>query len=805
MNSSLPNINQLRNDINFASISQFFHTFQSAFRPWPMTTQDIIYSRKLENSEYVFQTEDLERMILDASERIRLEDLIVRMLRLLTHNRFINMPNWQTYLSKEFDKRESEEVNPFIATKEVEEGQVEENIEPVNYFTMPLNTRVYLLYLLCEWHLDEPDKFREHLESEEGSVQWRVDPVGFDKKGSTFWLFDDNRLYKETPKPKATKSHKKKRNNVPSRRSSRRTTRSSTQEKEQSDEEESEEEGEWMPWKLLCYSKADWEQLPLKYVNSKNPDEQNFHRLLSEDLLPKVLPVLEEHEKELKKQEAMLNRKRSSRIMMKELEALETSSVESWKTDEMQGNSSSQSRSRASNRIERKAKEKEEREKEALAKAREQRLLERERRIMEREYRALAREKRQASQEASEDTNNNIQPSISKTTPLQELSTINKSNQPVKASSKVTEKNKENKEQKPKRKYVKRPKFDEHGNLIPPKKRGRKPKNRTEEEWTFNCVCGVSGKNLDDGTPMVACEKCGIWQHISCLQKYGQIGQNANMDNINFICQNCENDDDDIDIEKDDGQKYKRQKTDSHSVTSMPTVAMNYQSQNINVDPRIPSMQTSWQFQYQPSVIRENSLPRAPHHSSPSGALALPPINNLANLKPRQQNTIYSTPVPNINNPFPTHNQSLSYQPKKIFTSNDYSTSTEQSSFIRPQPSLNTVNMPLNYATQPSRRDILQNNSNSVTNHAIEERSPNATTMAITEPQNTEKQTSEINNHLNSSVSMQSIPTAIPSDAYIQSTTTRPHQTSISSLISQPTTSTSLQNITNPTIDNNPQ
>jgi hypothetical protein len=57
MDNSLPDIQQLRNNIDFASIAQFFHTFQSAFCPWPATTNDIIYSRTAEPNEYVFETE----------------------------------------------------------------------------------------------------------------------------------------------------------------------------------------------------------------------------------------------------------------------------------------------------------------------------------------------------------------------------------------------------------------------------------------------------------------------------------------------------------------------------------------------------------------------------------------------------------------------------------------------------------------------------------------------------------------------------------------------------------------------------
>ncbi|KAI7905681.1 uncharacterized protein BX663DRAFT_500560 [Cokeromyces recurvatus] len=792
MNSSLPDINQLRNDINFASISQFFHTFQSAFRPWPTSVQDIIYSHKLENNEYVFQTEDLERMILEATERIRFEDLMVRMLRLLTRNRFINMSNWQTYFSKEFSKRKAESVNPFIAinNNNKDDEQANDQNELVNYFTMDLDTRVYLLYLLCEWQLDEPEKFREHLESEEGSVQWRVDPIGFDKKGSTFWLFDDNRLYKETPKPKINKSaklKKKSRVTTSSRRSLRRSTRVSSDAKEPSNDEESEDEEEWVPWKLICYSKNDWEQLPLKYANSKNPDEQSFYQLLVDDLLPKILPVLEEHEKELKKQEAMWNRKRSSRIMMKELEALETSSIESWKTDELQSNSKSGSRSRASSRIEQKAKEREEKEKAELAKAREQRLLERERRIMEREHRALARERRQASQEISDNTN--ATGFSEDKTILQEPKAINKEEPSTK---KTIGKENDNKEQRPKRKYVLRPKYDEHGNLIPPKKRGRKPKNRTleEEEWAFNCVCGVSGKNLDDGTPMVACEKCGTWQHIACLRKSGQVNQDTNLNNINFICQKCEN------RKEDEIQQYKKQRIDNY----IPIANSNYQQSYAPINPHISSIQSSWQLQ-QPSAIRESHHLAASHHNHRSDSLNSSPINN----------SVYQhiAPAQNNGNTVPMQNNRplLPYLPKQPPPINNY-VSAQQTSFAR---SHSNSNMSFNYTTQQAMHMPLANNNISISDNTIKGEPQKSVPNDSSQLQNNEKLASVINDHQNSSNSFNqpnAVPTAsttLPSSNAHTLPTNTSHQTSISSLILQPMSNSPYKKTIDSSIDNNLQ
>lgn len=209
-------------------------------------------------------------------------------------------------------------------------------------------------------------------------------------------------------------------------------------------------------------------------------DEQRFYSLLVNDLIPKIIPVLEEHEREIKKQEAIIHRKRSSRIMIKELEALETSTA--GFDEDLEG------RSRSSHRIEKKTLEKEQQDLENAAKAREERLMERERRIMEREYRAMVREKK------SEEPD--LQPLPS---PVSDAA-----NNQVSIKMIV-------KDEKPKKKYKKKDKFDADGNPlpikvkldadgnpIPKKKRGRKPKNKDlqDESWMFDCVCGVSGKNL---------------------------------------------------------------------------------------------------------------------------------------------------------------------------------------------------------------------------------------------------------------------------------------------------------------------
>lgn len=56
---------------------------------------------------------------------------------------FINSSStWQLHFSKEFEKKFPDQKNPFVSG--------ENTNEMVNYFTMPLDTRIHLLFLLSE-------------------------------------------------------------------------------------------------------------------------------------------------------------------------------------------------------------------------------------------------------------------------------------------------------------------------------------------------------------------------------------------------------------------------------------------------------------------------------------------------------------------------------------------------------------------------------------------------------------------------------------------------------------------------------
>lgn len=56
--------------------------------------------------------------------------------------------------------------------------------------TLGLDQKVQILWQLCEWQLSEPARFRSLLTSESDAPSWRVDPIGWDKTGNTYFLFD---------------------------------------------------------------------------------------------------------------------------------------------------------------------------------------------------------------------------------------------------------------------------------------------------------------------------------------------------------------------------------------------------------------------------------------------------------------------------------------------------------------------------------------------------------------------------------------------------------------------------------------
>ncbi|KND02687.1 uncharacterized protein SPPG_01773 [Spizellomyces punctatus DAOM BR117] len=415
-------LQELRQYWEFAAVCQFLHLFHHALRL----------------SE--FSSDELEIHLTTCPVEEKLIDLHVRLLKSLVGPlaaRQISTENWQTYLQKEFAKTHAH--SDIFA-------------QGVDYVDLPLRSKVLVLHSLCERQFDNAERFRASLNTEE-ETEWRVEHVGSDAKGNVYWLFDDNRLYKEAPAPTIGKSRNQKKGKLKSGNKND------------------------LPWELICSSMEEWQSFPERFKKSRSAVEKEFYLFLIEDALPKVLADLENKEKQRRVQEAMNNRKRSSRLQVRELEKMEQERQEQLIREQRE-----QERSRRS-QLDRKQREE----------------LERQRRIEAREQRIMEREARLHG--LREDKGH----------------VINPSDEDACAREQTTSQ--------------------------PATRRKRKRHDEFEERWYFDCVCGVHGDNLDDGTPMIACGKCGVWQHIGCLaQAPGAKADDVDIQKweaLDYVCNRC--------------------------------------------------------------------------------------------------------------------------------------------------------------------------------------------------------------------------------------------------------------------------
>jgi hypothetical protein len=177
-----------------------------------------------------------------------------------------------------------------------------------------------------------------------------------------------------------------------------------------------------------------------------------------------------------------------------------------------------------------------------------------------------------------------------------------------------------------------------------------------EEDWHFDCSgCGKHGKNLDDGSHSVACEKCNVWQHSKCLNISKAA---ADKDNFHFICNDCKQ----KEQQKDNPITLKFKVTPSPAPPSpaRPTQPM---QQNVRVEVPVPAAQrppsqgsmTNGYNSASPAYV-----PRPYHYSTQPNGFAptqFPP----ARYPPQQeQQQTYPRPLSNSSSP-PAPNQPPQY------------------------------------------------------------------------------------------------------------------------------------------------
>jgi hypothetical protein len=333
----------------------------------------------------------------------------------------------------------------------------------------------------------------------------RIEPYGWDSEDRTYYVLDDNRLYRltEPPEPaiptKKMKKSKKMKTYRAGRRSSRRQRLSATSpDDDMSDGDMLTEVGDavatvdrtvgedslgGMIWECIAVTLNEVETFLDGIARSRDDNEKVLRNQIRDHLLP-ILQKQEDsrkrreqqRERELLNQAKLANAKRSSRIRGK---------IEQQKHDE--DAKREEERMRHEEAVERRAEAariKREHERDFRMASREDRLKEREtrRRRHEEELAQLSEDSRNLSELSGRMSERKLQADIERN------------------------------------------------------QQALKELEEEEEDWIFDCTCGLYGR-IDDGKHSIACEKCNIWQHSKCA---GIEEAEAERQDFHFVCSRCE-------------------------------------------------------------------------------------------------------------------------------------------------------------------------------------------------------------------------------------------------------------------------
>ncbi|KAK4197477.1 hypothetical protein QBC40DRAFT_285417 [Triangularia verruculosa] len=459
-------LSRIRNMWQFANLYQFMMLFGKAL--------------KLDDS---LDIEDLEAECLKPGSMV-LQNIGLGFLKFLSSHRGLTHDLFDEYTRRQFLNK-APEKNPF--------GSAE---APLRFADFDVFTKVRILQQMTQLIMMSSEKLRDKTEEQKDTDQtnWRIEPYGWDRHDRTYYVLDDNRLYRMSNAPLAPAKPKKntKKAKAAQRASKRRRVASgAASDTEDAGDEasdagappEPEDDGLGrMKWECLATNLSEVRDFISSLEKTKDPNE----KILREQVKDHLLPILEQQEesrrrkqlqreKELLNLEKMAHAKRSSRIAGK---------LEHRKEEERVREEERRQREEEA------ARRKEELKQAKMEREREHRLMGRERRLKERELRRLQHEEELA--QLSED---------SKSTGA--------------ASARMSD----------------RRRLAE----IERNKKALQELEEEEEDWIFDCICGAYGQ-IDDGTHSVACERCNVWQHSKCLSIDEE---EAEKDDFHFICEPC--------------------------------------------------------------------------------------------------------------------------------------------------------------------------------------------------------------------------------------------------------------------------
>ncbi|KAI0398457.1 hypothetical protein F5Y17DRAFT_4489 [Xylariaceae sp. FL0594] len=571
-------LRRIRNSWQFANLFQWIYLFGRVV--------------KIDDS---FDIEDLEAECLKRQSTL-LVDIGLALLKFVSSHRGLTHDLFDEYTRRQYVAK-SPDRNPF---------GTDESPAKFNEFDPLLKIRV--LQQLTQWLMLHPKRIREKMDEQKPSDQteWRIEPAGWDSDDRTYYILDDNRLYRLTPAPvpappalkpkKNTKKAKAAARAAKRRRTSRSTAQARNEDGDDDDDDlgsdhedapEPEDDGlGGAKWECVGVGLDDIRNFLSTIRKTRDENEKVLRNTIEEHLLP-MLEKQEEsrkrkalqREKELINLEKLAHAKRSSRIASK---------TEQQRLQQ-------QAREAEEKRLqEEKAARKEEQKRLKAEKEHEMRAKSREKRLKEREARRLQYE--------------------------EELGQLSEDSKKLAGNNRLSER----------RVKVK----------IEKSKRVLQELEDESDDWIFDCICGVYGQ-VDDGTHSVACERCNVWQHSKCV---GISEAEADRDDFHFICRSCRRQQ-----PNDDKQPVIKLKLSRPDISSAPSSAAGPSSTR--------TAQVEGRSQLSP-VSRPSELPPIPVKPVGHGQVLPPPASPYIN---GDGTHAFSSPHPALSPPEQSPNKSRVY------------------------------------------------------------------------------------------------------------------------------------------------
>lgn len=461
-------LGKLRNMWEFASLMQYIFLFGKVVK----IDEDL-------------DIEELESECLKPQPSEKLSQIGLALLKFVSSHKGLTPEIFDEYTRRQYVAK-APKRNPF-GTDET----------PNKFDEFDVFTKIRVLQQLSTWTFHNPDRIRERMaETDAEQTNWRMEAFGWDSQDRTYFVLDDDRLYRRTDPPLPSTPSKAKSKARPKKGKARRGNKrrklsTPTPDSPGDDEEdtiieheESQDDGlGGMKWECLCITMEEYRNFLDIIRRSKDPNEKAMFQRLEKDVIPIIAGKVEEQlrkearrQKELEVLQKLATAKRSSRIsakMEKQKEIEEAAETQRKRQAELSMAKKEQERQRK------------------MEEARESRMMTREQRLKEREVKRILHEEELKKLEEDSKRLDQNEARLS----------------------------------------------ERHLKAEMQRRQQELEKLAEEEDWVFDCsVCGLHGENLDDGSHSIACEKCNVWQHSKC---HGITVAEAEREDFHFLCRDC--------------------------------------------------------------------------------------------------------------------------------------------------------------------------------------------------------------------------------------------------------------------------